>query len=701
MDASPGLARKTKDFRYGMTGGHSGTILLCPFFYFFVGEDYLDMQLNPTQQQMIRAVHGPVMVVAGPGSGKTAVITARAGHLIENKGILPPCLLIMTFTKAAANEMYRRLEALVGLQARNMHIRTIHGFAYQLLRHTQGSVTLVDEGQQRQIMGQLLRRQKLSDEFLEPCIQELSNCVNRSFDWETYEPRAVDAGVFRRIVGGYQEWKQESQRLDFDDLLQRAAEILEQMPPKAGRFLMVDEFQDTSALQYRIIQRLSAADRNLFVVGDDDQSIYGWRGASHVMAAFAEDYPEAQRFALTENYRCSPAIVAVTGRLIQQNQHRLAKDLRSVNHEEASSLPVFHRPKDERDEARWCADILEKMADRGMDWTEMAVIYRTNRQALLLKQQLDSVYIPFRTLGGEWDVLSHWVALDLLSYLRAALDPSDSNSFFRILNRPGRYFSKAIVEQAKRDAHEHNLQPAAALRYRNLPGHLSQELAALNNHLTTLAKLPAAKALRRIRSRIGYDEFVGTVCEQLRLDRETALDAAHILTQLPEDNEDLAGFLERISQKDEGIHRRGSSEGVTLTTCHSAKGLEFSAVVIIGLVEDVFPHAKAVDGNSWSDLEEERRLLYVAATRARQHLFLSSPQNIRSKKADHSRFVDELSAGLPKEVRSEGDAIEHPSWGTCHIVDAVGSTVRLRTTDGAERTVLKSWLEERLSLTIE
>lgn len=659
------------------------------------------MELNATQQDIVQSVRGPIMVVAGPGSGKTAVITARAAHLCQIPEIEPQQLLIMTFTKAAANEMLRRLKDLVGQQAAAMHIRTIHGFAYQLLQHVRGRVTLVDEGQQRQVMRQVLRRHALSDEFLEPCMQELSNCVNRGHVWRSYAPRTVDADVFRTVVASYEEWKANAGRLDFDDLLDQAAAVLEQMPQRPGRFLMVDEFQDTSILQYRIVRRLAAADNNLFVVGDDDQSIYGWRGASQVMAAFQADYPKAQRFSLTTNFRCSAAIVGVTSSLIKNNEHRLPKDLQAASGDSRAPLPTFYQPEDERDEARWSVQVLQNLAKEGIPWKEMAVIYRTNRQALLFKQQLEKVHIPFRTLGGDWDVLSHWVALDLLSYLRAASDPQDTTSFFRILNRPGRYFSRAMVEQAQRDAQDHALAPAAALRYRSLPGHLAKELAALQNHLAMMTAMPAAKALRWVRHKMGYDDHVISTCQQLRLDGDVALDAAHILTQLPEDDEGIPEFLQRMSATQQGMRSSVKDNGVTLTTSHSAKGLEFTAVVVAGLVEDVFPHEKAIMGNSWSDLEEERRLLYVAATRARTHLFFSSPRSVRSQKADYSRFVDELRAGLPRRVRTTGDVVEHPAWGRCRIAKASGSTVVLHTPEGTERVVLKSWLEEHLLLAVE
>ncbi len=656
------------------------------------------MHLDETQQAAAAAGQGPALIAAGPGSGKTRVMIGRAANLVSEHRVSPERILIMTFTRAAAAEMSDRLERLLGGQARLMHIRTIHGFAYQLLRHIDGPFRLLDESGQRQSMGAIIRRLGMSEEMLEPMLRELSNAVNRGAAIDAYEPEGLQKADFAAAAAGYSEEKRRADKMDFDDLLVRAVQILESRPVRPGRYVMVDEFQDTSLLQYRMIRRLSAYEENLCVVGDDDQSIYGWRGADSMMQRFLEDYKQAAVWKLATNYRSTEQIVAVSQAMIRYNHDRLDKELSSWQTSHRGPGPTFVRPEDEKDEARWIRRRLEQERKQGTPWQRMAVIYRTNRQAVLLQQQLDAADISYRTLGGDSKLLQHWVCGDLQSYLRAAVDPGDGAAFFRILNRPGRYFSQGIVEQARRDMTERGLTPPEALRFRQLPPHLNRELAKLLTQLRRLQRLPAGRAVEHVRYEMGYDRFLRETCEHLGLDANAAIDAAHVMTQLAGAAEPIPEFLDRLDAPKPGAGQGNHSAGVTLTTCHSAKGLEFRVVIVAGVVEDLLPHEKALKGSVWSNIEEERRLMYVAITRCEEKLYISSPKTLRGGAADTSRFVGEMRRGVIVPDLEPGTAVMHPAWGCCRLVDTDGELVYLETPDGSRKRVLRSWLVERAAI---
>mgnify|MGYP001066857900 CR=1 FL=1 len=651
--------------------------------------------LDPVQETISKIEGGPVLVVSGPGSGKSRVITARTAHLVQNVGVIPERIFVVTFTKAAAEEVRSRIATEVGEElASRMHIRTIHSLCYRFLSAMTGKPNVQDKSSQARRVHQIFRTLELPEELLEPYLQERTNCLNRLRSLDTYQPSNMDRQQFKAVNRAYEKQQKAEGFLDQDDMLIEVYNLLKTSRQLEGRYIMVDEFQDTSLLQYEILKLLAVPTNNFFVVGDDDQSLYSWRGACNAPLLFKKDFPCAQEVSLATNYRSTKQVVSLSSALIANNKNRLPKELAAKQGAAEGSRPRFIIPKDERDEASRVADAIELAHREGVMLQDVAVIYRVNNQAFLIQHELAKRDIPYKILGGESQVLDHWVSKGLTGYLEAAMYPDNAELFFYILKRPNRFISNKEIEGAEEMVRQ-GVHALDAIRNQPLRESSRKAVTALESDLTKLHSMKARHALDYVRGKIGFDRYIQETASALRLDYEECQQIAEILCYLPDLDEGIEEFVRRLPELKNMTKRAKESNGVTLTTCHSSKGLEFQFVVLVGAVEGALPYSRAIAKTDFGEIEEERRLAYVAVTRSEDMLLLSSPETWQGRSARKSRFITEMREGLLYKQIVEGASFEHPVWGRCTWGTRNDGIVTIVKPDGeVMRTTIK-WLQER------
>lgn len=691
-----------------------------------------DRQFNDEQVKAIRAPDGPVLIEAGPGSGKTTVLTWRIVYLLSVRGVQADKIAVVTFTNAAADELKERIARIVGNgRGDAIQASTIHSMALRLLRAHDARWTnwsiVTDQAHRK--MAQLVREFGVldaNDDTAANVLTEISRARNLMMRPEEYTPETVDQHDFVKMAAAYRDWKRQGQLLDFDDMLVLLYTLLCRHPQAfQGRFshLLVDEFQDTSPLQYAIIKMLAAPRNNVMVVGDIDQAIYSWRGAGpDVMLQFPKDYPKARRLSLRLNYRARERLVDVTNRLIARNRRRFASSVRWVK--PGGTDPKVLGSADDAEEARAIAQVLKQGHEEGIPWGEMAVIYRMNYQALPFIAHLGREGIPFRILGEPANPFRHWVGQDVLSYLRLALGEKNPALLERIMYRPNRYISRSATEAAGRVfRHGGSVAEAFARAGVGLTMSQEEEVAKLDEHLRELLRQrSASEAVRFVRDVINYGAYVKSRTEGSARQSVEAEAVLALLELLAESWPALDVFVEKgtaLAEAAKGWWKtvtaplggglqlsEADADAVTLTTCHSAKGLEFDLVAVAGLVEGVLP---AKDG----DMEEERRLCYVAMTRAREALFLSVPQHLLGAKRVPSRFVKEALPDVPEAegpARREpapslalevGDRVRHTAFGEGVVAgfSPSGESVQVDFPSVGRKTLLVSFCAENRLLT--
>lgn len=601
--------------------------------------------LKGLTDQQVRAVShadGPLLVVAGPGSGKTTVIVRRVAYLVHVHGVDPRSLMVVTFAKAAADAMKARAAQTAGAAVASRALfGTFHGLAYRILRHADPGrrLRILAEDKQFQLIRQLMREAGLNtdDETVQEMLTELSRLRATTADPDAFKPRSMSITDFRQILRAYTEAKARSQCLDFDDLLHEALDRLQRQPDLLAAYrarfthILVDEFQDTNLVQWELIRLLAEPRRNLCVVGDDDQAIYSWRGASpDFLLAFPRAYPDAVRVTLDLNHRCPPPVVQAANRLAACNARRFGKVIRPASR---TGVPVeLLEPADSLAEAEEIARLIKAEKAPVSDW---AVIYRTNQQAHAIAQVLSREGIPYRSLGGLPNLYRRWPVQDVLAYLRAAV--GEPFAIEPVLNRPTRYLARAVIQEARRIAETTGCSLMQGLSQTGMVRSWQlRPVEELQDHLYALRRMVAPDAIAYVRSIIGYDDYIreysakegGSADEMLGLLSEVERTSPRLM---------LTAFLAQVESFSAQAGRQAADgeEAVTLVTCHRAKGLEFKRVVVAGAIERLLPHR----GNP--DVEEERRLMYVAMTRASERLWLSAPRTYEGRECKPSPFLAE------------------------------------------------------------
>lgn len=613
---------------------------------------------NDSQLQAIRHHRGACMTLAGPGSGKTAVITERTKNLIEEYGVNPASILVITFTKAAAKEMKDRFYRLMGNKSYPVTFGTFHAVYFSILKHAYhyNASNIIREEQKFSLMKNIIAKHRLEyedeSEFISQILGEIGMVKNTGVTIANYYSVNCAEEVFRRIYSEYHEYLYQHKLIDFDDMLVYTYELFSERKDilaawqRKFQYILIDEFQDINKIQYDIIKMLAAPENNLFIVGDDDQSIYRFRGAKpEIMLHFFEDFPDGKRILLDTNYRSQENVVNAALNLISYNKERFDKKIKAFHKpEENVEFAVFKTQREEN--LRIIRDIAERI-EHGGRYEEFAVLFRTNMQPQLLMEQLLEYNIPFCTRDNIPNLYEHWIAKDIFAYIRIAQGSRQRSDFLQIMNRPKRYISRDSLddETVAFDVWEwfYEEQPWVAER-----------IQRLEYDVKLLARMSPYAAINYIRHGIGYDEFCKEYADYRRIREDELYDVLEELQAGAKGYETYEEWFAHIEEYTEELHRihqeqNEKKEGVALATLHSAKGLEYDHVYLIDVNEGVMPYKKAVLDN---EIEEERRMFYVGMTRAKRDLHLFSVKEMYHRDIDVSRFVKEANMAY-KEVANK------------------------------------------------
>ncbi len=605
------------------------------------------MNFNKSQQSAIDHKDGAMLVLAGPGSGKTAVITQRTRNLIKKHNVDPSKILVITFTKAAANEMKERFNALMDGERMNVSFGTFHAVFFMILKYAYrfSSSNIADEqtryGFVREILSYYRLEYKDENEFIGNLLAEISMIKNSHIDVDNFYSSVCGEEIFRDIYKKYESRLRESRLIDFDDMLSYTYELFTERPDilalwqKKYEYILIDEFQDINRIQYEIIKMLALPQNNLFIVGDDDQSIYRFRGSKpEIMLNFEKDYPDAKRILLDTNYRCGKYIVETSLNLISHNKERFDKKIIASR---TSDVPVsFVDFENRRDENLFLIRDIDKKMKSGATFSDFAVLFRTNTQPRQLIEQLMSYNIPFKTKDNIPNVYEHWIARDIFTYQRIVKGSRKRSDFLQIMNRPKRYLSRDSLSE-----------PTVAFEewmkiYDEQPW-MAERIEKLEFDLKLMQRMNPYASINYIRKGIGYDDFLGEYAQYRSINKDDLYD---ILDEIQAGAKGYATFEEwyehiktyTAEMKQLTKNKNSNPDAVTLATLHSSKGLEFENVYIIDANEGIMPYKKAV---LEKDIEEERRLFYVGMTRAKTNLSIYSVKSVNDKTAQTSRFVRE------------------------------------------------------------
>jgi DNA helicase-2/ATP-dependent DNA helicase PcrA len=636
--------------------------------------DELLAALNPAQREAVLHVDGPLLVVAGAGSGKTRVLTHRVAHLIRAHGVKPNEILAITFTNKAATEMRERLERILGRTARAIWILTFHAACGRILRREaerlgyRSSFTIYDQADQVRVVKACLEELGKDPKRFTPrgIHAQISNAKNQLISPEEYMARVASFWdqTVAEVYELYQRKLYGSNAVDFDDMLMLTVQVLERFPEALDRWqttfrhVLVDEYQDTNHAQYRLLQLLAAKHRNVFAVGDPDQSIYAFRGADiRNILDFEVDFGGADTVALEQNYRSTNAILEAANAVIDNNRDRKPKRLWS---ELGEGDPVEAvEVEDEHAEARFVAAEIARLVETGESASEIAVFYRTNAQSRVLEDVLVRQQVPYQVIGGP-RFYERAEIKDAVAYLVLLHNPSDAVALMRIANRPRRGIGDTSVRRLVAHAEALGISLWEATADPEAAGVATASARAIRSFRTLVESLMSAA------QELAVDELVAAVLQRSGMieayEAERTIEARGRIENLQElvgsaqeyrarvDDPALAGFLEEVQLQSDQDTLATDTPQVTLMTIHNAKGLEYRVVFLIGMEEGIFPHARSIEDN---EIEEERRLAYVGMTRAMERLTLThaTARSLYGRREYNlpSRFLDELPPSVDRE----------------------------------------------------
>ena len=618
------------------------------------------MNLNASQERAVFHRDGPMLVLAGPGSGKTLVITCRVKELVESVKVPPSSILVVTFTKAAAQEMRQRFLSMTGGKNQPVSFGTFHAVFFTILKaaYNVSAENIASEGQRLSIVRGLLQKLDFAgSEGSDPApalLEEIGSVKGSMIDIGGYYSSSCAADLFRTVFREYHRQLRSMGLIDFEDMMTLTLRLFQERPDVLGawqrkfRYILIDEFQDINPMQYKLIRMLAAPENNIFAVGDDDQSIYSFRGARPgLMLHFSEDFPGARMVFLGENYRCQAYITASAGKVISRNQERFAKEIIPLR---PAGKPVdiraFGEPYEENETI---AQMIRHMhEDRQIPYGEIAVLFRTNTQARMLLEKLSQYNIPFRMQGTPPILYRHWIARDIFSYIRIAQGSRERKDYLQILNRPNRYISRDMIDSASLARPGTGPQFSLGLLRRNYEGKrwMQERLDHLARDLQRLSGLDPFAAVNFIRKGMDYDSFLEEYAGQRGFAASELLDIADELAESGKPfgscRQWFAHIEEYTREMEEKARRQREEAGpdsVSISTMHHAKGLEYQVVFLPDVNEGLIPHRKALLD---TDIEEERRMFYVAMTRAKDELYIFFACKRYGRSLQMSRFLTEL-----------------------------------------------------------
>lgn len=645
------------------------------------------MKFNESQTSAILHKDGPMLVLAGPGSGKTKTLVERTKNLITKHGISPSNILVITFTKAAANEMklrFQREMAQAKENGRALHMPhspgtsalhgsaqvtfgTFHAIFFMVLKlaYNYNSSNIITDEIKYQAMRELINRYGLEyrdeNELMSGLFGEISMIKNSRIPLEHFYSTQCGEDVFRRIYKDYETFLKKHRLIDFDDMLTLTYELFKERPDilsawqKKYQYILVDEFQDINQIQYDIVRMMAAPENNLFMVGDDDQSIYRFRGSKpEIMLHVPKDYPDIKQIQLDINYRCHPAIVETSLKLIAHNKERFPKkvvankkadEVEDISNSENRDVVRFQQFNTQRDEVLFIIKEIESRLQKGYALSDIAILFRTNMQPRFLMEQLMAYNVDFKTRDQIPNLYDHWIAKDIRAYIDIARGSRARKDFLMILNKPKRYIGRDSLcdSQVAFDEWEkmYDEQPWIAER-----------IEKLHYDIKMLEKMSPYAAINYIRHGIGYDDYIIEYAQYRNLNKEDLFDVLDELQASAKGYQNYEAWELHIQEYTQELREKAKKKSenpnaVTLSTLHSAKGLEFKSVFIIDANQGITPYKKAVLDK---DIEEERRLFYVGMTRAISDLTICAVKELHGKTAEVSQFVVEAGLNLSTET---------------------------------------------------
>lgn len=604
------------------------------------------MQFNNSQLKAVKHKSGPMLVIAGPGSGKTTVLTARIRNLIEEYSVNPANILVITFTKAAANEMKSRFNNMMG-RSTNVTFGTFHAVFFMILRaaYNYSVDSIIKEDVRQNIIKQAIERSRLEPDDLNEMVSNITGEISRvkteTIDINAYYSASCPEEEFRDIYKYYVKTLKKMGLIDFDDMLLYCHELLTTRRDILAKwqqkyqYILIDEFQDINKIQYDIIKLLAKPQDNLFIVGDDDQSIYGFRGSKpEIMLNFDKDYPDTDKVILDTNYRSTGNIVSAAGKVIAHNKVRFAKNINTVNDPgDKVDIIEFNTQAEEYEKI---IDNIRKESASGGSYSDNAVLFRTNSTAAGFVRKLVEYSVPFVTRDGVPNVFEHWIARDVITYMNIAMGSRKRSDFLQIINRPKRYIGRDYLTDA--EISFDNLE-----KYYEDKNWMIERVDRLKYDILAMASMSPYAMINYLRKGVGYDGYLDEYAQSHNMQVRELYD---VMDELMESARSFKTFNEWFAYIDEyGTKLRESyaamdkQNAVILTTMHSSKGLEYPVVYIIDANEEITPHKKAVFA---PEIEEERRMFYVAMTRAKRRLNIYYARKRYNKEIEVSRFVKEI-----------------------------------------------------------
>ena len=606
------------------------------------------MGFNEAQTQAIQHTDGPCLVLAGPGSGKTLTIVNRVKYLIEKQKVRPEEILVVTFTRFAAAEMKSRLCLVMGKRDLPVTVGTFHGIYYGILKwaYRMNQENILSETEKYQILRGVINKERMEifdeEDFIQDIAAEIGKVKNNRIPLEEFVSEKCSADAFRNIYRNYEQHRKELKKIDFDDMLVLCYELFRSRPDvlaqwqKKFRYVLIDEFQDINRIQYDVIRMLAQPENNLFVVGDDDQAIYGFRGAdSELMLGFGKDYPNAKQILLGMNYRSTANIVQNSLKLIENNVERYSKKL-EANREGGSCLHI-QEVKDPVEEAEYVLEEIQKCKENGIKEEEIAILFRVHTDARAVVEAMVERKIPFQMKEHLPNIYEHFIAKDIMAYFRLATGKRRRQDFLQVMNRPKRYLGRDSVSGSQVSFEDMR-------KFYCDKDWMIDRIDQFEWDVKMLMKMAPYAAIQYIRKRIGYDDFLKEYAFTHQINRS---DLNEVLAEIEEAAKAFSSVEEWFAHVEEYTEtlkvkekeRNRPRPGVRLMTIHASKGLEFKQVFLIAANEGRIPYQKA---KTDKEIEEERRLFYVAMTRAKDFLKICYVKIKNGKEVTPSRFVDEL-----------------------------------------------------------
>ena len=690
----------------------------------------LCQNLNERQKEAVLTTEGPVIVMAGAGSGKTRVLTRRIAHLILDKNVSPYAILAVTFTNKAAREMKERISSLVSMDSRNMWVSTFHSFCARFLRieinHLEGYTTkfqIIDDDDSERIIREIMKELNIDSKQFRP--QNLQSLIseekNLGIEQKFRDHQMTD--VYKRVFDSYQKKLKHDNLVDFDDLIILTLKILNEFEDVLNKYqrkfeyILVDEFQDTNTPQYELIKLLSLKNRNIFIVGDEDQSIYSFRGAKvENIQLFQKDFDDYKLILLEENYRSTKPILDIANRVIDNNKNRIKKNLFTSNTKD--NKPIYYKAESSYDEEMFIVDQIKKLKLEGYEYKDFAIMYRSNFLSRGYEEEFIKYKIPYEIYGGI-SFFSRKEIKDICAYLRLIVNLNDDFSFERIVNEPKRKIGPAMISKLKDEGIAHNCSLFDSINYLNTSGNGYNSLIDFKFTIIELQEdlnnneMEFIDIVDKILEKTGYKAMLKESGEEGQDRLDNIMELKSMLKDADEfyegsRAEKLEQVLQDIALKTDMDDKDENTDAVKLMTYHQSKGLEFKVVFLVAMEEGIFPNMNAF---SDKDREEERRICYVGITRAKEHLFLTSAKAryMFGHKEDHvpSEYISEI--GLenleiggairrtipvtpiktveqtskveqPKLVENDlavGDVINHKLFGDGRVVEVKGKIVSI------------------------